>query len=138
MSTSHRHWNDTRGFARFVVVGGTCFLAGMAVVWLLTERAGWHYLVSTAAATLAANALGWLFNRSWTYRVHRARGTAEFVRYLGVNLAGMAVSLGAVAVLVDGLAMPYLAACALVAILMALVNFQLHGRVSLRAGAADG
>lgn len=123
-------------FARFVLVGGLCFVAGMALVVALTDGLGWHYLVSTATAMVAANVLGWLLNRSWTYALQRRHTLAEFIRYAIVNGAGMGVSLALVALLVR-LGLHYLPACALVSVLMALVNFQAHGRWSLRAGRND-
>lgn len=119
-------------FVRFVLVGGLCFVSGMMVVYGLTDGLGWHYLLSTAAAMGVANVLGWLLNRSWTYRSAQPRSTAEFLRYVLVNLAGMGASLAMVGLLVSRWQLHYVLACALVAIAMALLNFQLHGRVSLR------
>lgn len=129
-----RSW---RSFVRFGIVGGLCFVTGMAGVWLLTEGLGWHYLLSTLLAMLAANGLGWLLNRSWTYALQRRRTLPEFLRYLAVNLAGMGLSLALLALLVSTFGLHYLAACALVAIGMSLLNFQLHGRWSLRVHRDD-
>lgn len=124
-------------FVRFVLVGGLCFVSGMALVVALTDGLGWHYLLSTAAAMVAANVLGWWLNRSWTYALRRRRTLAEFLRYALVNAAGMAMSLALVALLVR-LGWHYLPACAAVSVLMAVVNFQAHGRVSLRVRQGDG
>lgn len=125
-------------FVRFALVGGLCFLSGMLLVYGLTDGLGWHYLLSTATAMFAANAMGWLLNRSWTYRSRRRRSTTEFLRYGLVNVAGMSASLLMVDLLVSRLQLHYVLACALVAIAMALVNFQLQGRYSLRLGRDAG
>ncbi len=122
---------------RFGAVGGLCFAVGMIGVYALTEGLGWHYLLSTLLAMLGANVLGWLLNRSWTYRLRRRRSLAEFIRYATLNALAAALSLGLVALLVSGAGLHYLLACALVAVAMALLNFQLHGRWSLRVRAGD-
>ncbi|MEN9629739.1 MAG: hypothetical protein RJA10_2966 [Pseudomonadota bacterium] len=125
-------------FVRFLLVGGLCFVSGMAVVYALTDVLGWHYLLSTAAAMAAANVLGWLLNRSWTYQSTQRRTAAEFIRYAAINAAGMAVSLLLVGLLVSRAGQHNVLACALVALGMALVNFQLQGRFSLRLGRHAG
>lgn len=118
-------------FVRFAVVGTLCFVTGLVGVYLLTELLRWHYLVSTTVAVIAANVLGWLLNRAWTFELRTRRSLPEFLRYGFVNACAMAVSLTLVGVLVSGLGVHYLVACALVALAMAVVNFHIHGRWSL-------
>lgn len=116
---------------RFLVVGGLCFTSSMVALAVLTEVLGWHHLVSAALVMLGTNVAGWLFNRSWTFAVRRRRTVAEFTRYAFVNALAMFISL----VLVGGLTaigLHYLAACALVALTMSVVNFHAHSRWSLR------
>ena len=137
MTTRRDPLQSWSAFLRFGLVGGLCFGVGMLGVWLLTERLGWHYLVSTVLAMLGANVLGWLLNRSWTYERRRRRTLAEFLRYAGVNLLAAGVSLALLALLVSAAGLHYLLACALVALTMAVLNFQLHGRWSLKAGPDD-
>lgn len=129
---SPNRWNTARGFLRFAVVGALCFGSGMLLVWWLTEVVGLHYLVSTAIASVVTNIVGWLLNRSWTYSARQPRTVREFFRYAAINLGGMAISLAAVALLVNWASMYYVLACGVVAIVMAIVNFQLHGRVTMR------
>ena len=80
-------------FVRFALVGGFCFLSGLAGVYLLTDGLGWHYLLSTAVSVIGANVLGWLLNRSWTFELRTRRSPREFLRYALVNACGMGVSL---------------------------------------------
>ena len=127
-----------RAFVRFLLVGGLCFVSGMVVVYALTDGMGWHYLLSTLVTMLATNLMGWLLNRSWTYRSTQRRTTSEFIRYAAVNLAGMGVSLLLVGLLVSQWRLHYVVACAVVALGMAVVNFQLQGRCSLRLGRDAG
>lgn len=119
-------------FVRFVVVGSLCFALALTGVYLLTEFAHWHYLLSTLTSIVCANVLGWLINRSWTYELDTRRSSREFLRYALVNVLGMAFSMGLLAGLVSGLGMHYLLACVVVAITMAVINFNAHGRWSLQ------
>jgi putative flippase GtrA len=136
-TSSSTRWNTPAGFLRFTVVGALCFGSSILLVWTLTDIVGLHYLVSTAIATMVGNVFGWLLNRSWTYSARRPRSAGEFVRYAAINLAGMAMSLSGVALLVNWASIHYVTACAVVAIAMTIVNFQLHGRVSLRMSRDD-
>jgi putative flippase GtrA len=120
-------------FLRFGFVGGLCFALSMLCIWLFTEGLGWHYLLSTVAAMLITNLFGWLINREWTFRVQHRRSPIEFARYVGVNLLAAGLSLGLLSLLVSGAGLHYLLACALVAASMAVLNFRLHGRWSLKA-----
>jgi hypothetical protein len=53
-----------------------------------------------------------------------------------VNLLAAGLSLGLLGLLVSGAGLHYLLACALVAVVMAGLNFRLHGRWSLKARTA--
>ena len=118
-------WRDRR-WLRFVLVGGTCFLANLVVLYVGTDVLGWHYLVSMAASIAVANSLGWLLNRGWTFRSTNVRRLPEFARYLAVNLAATVVSLALMALLVSGLGVHYLLASALLAAVFMVINFIAH------------
>ena len=55
-------------FVRFLVVGGLCYLLGLALLYVLTEHLGLHYLVSLVIAMLILSTIGWSMNRSWAFR----------------------------------------------------------------------
>ncbi len=134
-SPSARRTDLRRGvwrFLRFGIVGATCFACGLLSVWLLTDALHWHYLVSTAVSLIGVNALGWLLNRTWTFKVRADRSWLEFARYAFVNAAGMALTLGLMSILVSGLGWHYVMACASVGALMMVVNFGAHALWSLR------
>lgn len=117
---------------RFAVVGTLCFAAGFVSLYLLTEIAGLHYLVSMCMSMVIVNLLGWLLNRVWTFKSRSIQVKAEFGRYFVVNLFGFGVTLALMALLVSGLGVHYLAASVVVAILVMLVNFVAHKNWSFR------
>ena len=96
-----------REIAKFGVVGAVAFVVDVYVfnllrtgVWPLHEaplanKAVTASILSTAAATVVA----WLGNRYWTFR-HRRRAAAhrEFTLFVVMNVGGLAISAGCVAV----------------------------------------
>lgn len=119
-------------FLRFGSVGFLCFLGGLALVFMLTEWLHLHYLLSMAIALLVLNFVGWLLNRHWTFKLRTQRSWPELARYLLVSGGGFALTLLLLEMLVSGLGINYLLASAIVALLMAVLNFTVHRLWSLR------
>ena len=129
MIFSNRTVNE---FVRFVVVGGLCYLLGLALLYLFTEQFGLHYLVSLVVAMLILSAIGWAMNRNWTFQSVDPQWLAEAKRYLAANISIWLITLALMALLVSGFGINYLAASAVVAAGMAIVNFLLHRHWSFR------
>lgn len=111
---------------RFVVVGGVCFMASFASLYLFTDIVGLHYMISMCITVVLVNFLGWLLNRLWTFRSNSIHTREQILRYFVVNLFAFGITLAVAAVLVSGFGIHYLVANAIVAILMMLVNFVAH------------
>ncbi len=111
---------------RFLAVGGLCFVVNVLVLYIGTELAGLHYLVSMLISILIANTLGWALNRQWTFASTSSDWFAEYTRYLAVNLSSFALSLVLMAVLVSGLGVHYLLASGGMAVVLAAFNFVAH------------
>ena len=56
---------------RALVVGGIAFVFDFALLWLLTERAGWHYLLSAAAGFVAGVVITYLLSALWVFPTRR-------------------------------------------------------------------
>jgi putative flippase GtrA len=54
--------------ARFLIVSGTGFLFGLAILWLLVEQAGAPELPSQALSVAASAPLTFVLNKRWTFR----------------------------------------------------------------------
>lgn len=119
-------------FARFVGSGAICFGLNAAVLYVGTDIAGLHYLVSMLLSIAIATIAGWVLNRRWTFGSGDPRRARELARYGLVAGSSMGASLALMVVLVSGLGMhPVFASCA-IAIAMAVVNFVAHGRLTYR------
>jgi putative flippase GtrA len=117
---------EDRRWWRFLAVGGLCFLANLLVLYVGTELAGLHYLVSMLISILVANTLGWALNRQWTFASTSTDWLPEYTRYLAVNLSSFFVSLGLMALLVSGAGIHYLLASAGIAVVLTAFNFIAH------------
>lgn len=113
-------------FARFVVVGGGCYLLGLALLYVSTGWLGVHYLVSMAVAMVVVNLAGWYLNRRWTFGMTNRQPVIELGKYFLVNGISFVATLGVMFILVSGIGINYLVASAITAVLMLLVNFVVH------------
>lgn len=119
-------------FVRFLVVGGLCYLLGLALLYWFTEHLGFHYLLSLVIAMLILSIIGWAMNRNWTFRSIDPRWFAEAQRYLAANFSAWLLTFVLMALLVSGFGVNYLHASAVIAALMAVFNFLLHRHWSFR------
>lgn len=119
-------------FVRFVVVGGLCYLLGLALLYFFTEQLGLHYLVSLVIAMFILSTIGWAMNRTWTFQSADPQWLAEAKRYLAANISIWLITFALMALLVSGIGINYLQASAVVAAFMAIVNFLLHRHWSFR------
>jgi len=117
---------------RFALVGGGCYLLGLALLYVGTACLGIHYLISMAAALLLVNLVGWYLNRKWTFGVANEQPAMELGRYFLVNGISFLATLGIMSILVSGAGINYLVASAIVAMLMVVFNFVIHGRWTFR------
>lgn len=126
-------------FARFTLVGGSCFALNLAILWLGTSQLGLPYLLSAMGSFVAACILGYLFNHSFTFtartRGHRPSTTA-FARYVGVACISLVLSLLLMYTFVAYLHLNYLVANVAAGTALLGANFISHKLWSFRRRAA--
>ena len=123
-----RAWR--RPEVRFLAVGGGSALLNLALLWMLVDLLGVPYLVACAISFFALNGLGYLLNKSITFRRGRAVRWHELWRYFAVMAASLAANLALMALLVGVWRVPYLMASVVVTIVLAAVNFVAHRGVT--------
>jgi putative flippase GtrA len=120
---------------RFVVVGAvnTAIGYGLFAILHLTTDHLWGYLGSLTISYLIAIAVAFLLHRRLTFRVH-GTGDAriDFVRFVGVNLAILAVNVAALALLVQVVGLPPLVGQLIVLVIVTLLSYLGHRYVSFR------
>ena len=110
-------------FLTYALVGGACALLNLAVLWLLTDGIGLHYLVSNMISFLALTPVGFLLKKLVTFRTPRATAGVEWPRYFATMGSSFAANLGLMYVLVSLLGVWYLAANLAVTVLLLAANF---------------
>jgi putative flippase GtrA len=126
-------------FVRFNVVGLLGIGVRLAVVAVLVDRAGMHYLVATALAVEVAVLHNFFWHDRWTFADGRDAATPPgrlFLRCLafhaGNGLVSMLGSLAIMPLLVGGLHLHYLTANLVAIATTGLLNFALSDRAVFR------
>lgn len=96
-------------FGRFALVGGFGAVVNLAVLTLLTELAGFHYLVAAVVGIEASTVLNFAFNRRFTWK-DRSTGWSAIFAYHGVVGIGLALQFGVLAGLTGLLGLHYVLA----------------------------
>lgn len=111
---------------RYVMTGALGASLNVAVTVILTEYAGLNYLVSLAICSILVIIVGFLLNRSWTFRQRGTNVGAEFLRYALVTWINVPIGLAASAILVTFAKIPYAYAIAIVAVVFAPFTYVVH------------
>jgi len=98
-------------FVKFCIVGGTGTAMNLAVMWLLVEISGMHYLPASIVSFAVALTSNFVLNKLWTFRGHRRRSiVSQYAKYWAVSVTALAVNLAVLWALVELAGIWYLAA----------------------------
>jgi putative flippase GtrA len=129
-----------RRFTRFAIAGATGLAAQIAIVWLLANWTGMHYLAATALAVEAAILINYAWHERLTWRDRPATTARERWSRLGrFNALTAATSIIGSLVLTAGLVELFdlrpVAANVISVILLSVINFIGADTLVFRAGA---
>lgn len=105
--TAGRPWAP---FARYCAVGGSGYLVNTGLFWLLQRPL--PYPAAFALAFLAAATSNFALNRAWTFRATGRRMSPQYLRFVAVSLAALAVDMVVLVALAEGAGVPRLLAAA--------------------------
>ncbi|UJA21743.1 GtrA family protein [Thermoleophilia bacterium SCSIO 60948] len=110
---------------RFMAVGGSGYVVNLAVFSLAFGLGGLNHFVASVIAFLVAVSNNFTWNRLWTFRAAAATGRPgeQAPRFLAVSLAGLAVNLAALGLMVDLAGLPEIPSQAAAVALALPVNF---------------
>ena len=104
---------NRRGSILFIKNGAAStlsFLLDLLLIWIMVERMGVAKLAAVAIGFVLANAFHYLLARVWVFRGSLRGLLSGYVYFFGNALFGLAIILGAFALLTDGLGVPYMVA----------------------------
>jgi len=80
-------------FGRYVAVGGLAFLIDFGSLYLLTEFAGFHYLISTAVAFMLGLVTNYCLCRLWVFdRRTMESASLEFLIFAIIGIVGLGLN----------------------------------------------
>ncbi len=110
---------------QFGVVGAVGYVVNLAVFAALTVALDVQHIAAAVLAFCVAVSNNFLWNRIWTFRESAEGGHTGFqaTRFFAVSLAGLAVNLAVLALLVDVLGAPGIPSQAIAVAVATPVNF---------------
>ena len=114
-------------FVRYTLVGGFAFIVDFSLLYILTEWAGLHYLLSATIAFMAGLTLNYTLSVLWVFAYRSCKDKRrEFILFLIVGIGGVVLTDISMATLTPILHGNYLWAKGITAILVLLWNFFLR------------
>ena len=109
---------------RYVVVGGVSFVVDYGLLYLLTERAGIHYLLSATCSFLAGLTVNYLISIRWVFgRSRSGSRLTEFLLFGVIGVVGLLLNNLLLWLLTDGLQLHYMVSKLVTALLVLCWNF---------------
>ena len=117
---------------RNTIVSCCSFVAGLALLWLAVEKAGFAKVPSASLSFLFATSLHYIFGRTWIFRGSE-RGVAAGYIYFLINAAiGLVITTVMFWALIELTPINYLVARILVSVVAGLVMFVLNATLNFR------
>lgn len=114
-------------FIRYVGVGGFSFLVDFSCLYLLTDLAGWHYLLAATLAFIAGLVTNYLLCLRWVFDFRRMHNRLhEFAAFGIIGLAGLLLNNLLLFLLTEAASLHYLLSKLFAAAFVLLFNFSLR------------
>lgn len=126
------HWFPQ--LIRYVFVGGLAFVVDYGLLFLLTEYAYFHYLLSATLSFIAGLFVNYLISIRWVFRCSKLSNRLwEFVIFSIIGIIGLGINALFLYLLTEYLHLHYLVSKLIVAAIVMLWNF-LARRITLFTG----
>ncbi len=112
---------------KFGISGGISAVVSLSTLWVLTERVGFYYLLSSLIAYCFSFFTNFFLQKLWAFRDReKERTTVKMGLFLGNSLLNLALNVFLMHILVDYLHVWYLAAQCVVIGLLATMNYTIY------------
>ncbi len=109
---------------RYIVVGGVSFVVDWGLLFVLTEFAGLHYLISATLSFLAGLVVNYVLSTYWIFRHSKLSSKwAEFIIYSMIGVIGLGLNNLFLYLLTDKVGFHYMFSKIIVAAVVMLWNF---------------
>ena len=80
-------------FFRYTLVGGLAFVVDLVLLFVLTEYAHWHYLVSATLSFLAGLLVNYILSTQWIFRSSKIKNKKiEFILFGLIGVIGLGLN----------------------------------------------
>lgn len=107
---------------KFITVGASGTLIGLGLLFLLTDLAGWHYLLSYTIAFVCSTGNNYLWNSLWTFKGKQSNITG-YSKYLAISIITLCINLSMMYLLTEIAGLWYIASAVTVTVIVFLINF---------------
>lgn len=116
--------------ARFVIAGALGVGTYYILLYVLTEYVGWWYIHSSVAALVVNYSITFVFQKLWTFRdkTHHVL-TRQIGAYVVMIACFYVANIALLFILVDGVGLWYMAAQAVITVLLSVISFFLSRRL---------
>jgi len=129
-----RVWSKNTGWmlVRNTIVSTAVFLLGLALLWLLVDRAGMAPVPAAAVGFILANSLHYVLGRTWIFRGTDRAVVPGYAYFLTNGLIGLGITLILFDAFLRFTSIHYLVARVLVSVVAGLAMFLLNGILNFR------
>lgn len=100
-------WQNRVQFLKYCVVGATAAVVDFGLLYILTDLASVHYLLSNTLSFIAAALVNYYFNRKWTFKSEGPK-RKQLPIFFTIATAGLFLNDGMMFLGVEYLALHYL------------------------------
>lgn len=116
---SERFWE----IFRFGVAGGSGFVIDFAVLFILTEFAGFNYLVSSAISFILSVVVNYIMCVAWVFKDTRQMDAKAILLFAGSSVVGLGINQFLMWFFVEKIALYYMLAKIFATIIVMIWNY---------------
>lgn len=111
-------------FFRYTLVGGLAFVVDLVLLFVLTEYAHWHYLVSATLSFLAGLLVNYILRTQWIFRSSKIKNKKiEFILFGLIGVIGLGLNNVLLYFFTDLIGLYYMLSKLITAVLVYAWNF---------------
>jgi putative flippase GtrA len=108
---------------RYTFVGGAAFIVDYGLLYVLTEYAGLHYLVSATISFIVGLLVNYFISTIWVFGDSAYNKTTSFIFFASIGVVGLVLNDVFIVLFTQTLSMHYMLSKLITAILVYLWNF---------------
>jgi dolichol-phosphate mannosyltransferase len=119
-------------FGKSILAGGTQFVTDFVLLWFFTDIVGIYYLFSAVISVLSSSVIGYTLNRKYVFKTSKRKFLEGYPIFLGVTIVKMVVIVAMLFLFVDVLKIYYLLARILIGIIIVVLMYIVHTKITFK------